>query len=130
MDLWFKVPEKLRFLLVGGWNTVFSIALFSVIFLKLENYKISIVLSHIISVFQSFITFRWFVFPVKNNFLLQYFKVNLLYLLYFALNFTLLYIMVEVLKIYPILSQIFITCILIIYSYVGNKYFTFKYERE
>jgi putative flippase GtrA len=128
MHIWFKIPEKLRFLLVGGWNTLFSILLFSGLFLILKNYKFSIIISHFISVFQSFIAFRYFVFhSSKNgNFWHQYLKVNIIYLIYFALNFALLYVFVELLKIYPIASQIFITCILIIFSYLGNKHFTFK----
>jgi hypothetical protein len=70
--------------------------------------------------------FRIFVFKPTGGFLKEYFKINLFYLFYFALNVALLFLLVDVLKIYPIVSQIFITCFLVIFSYLGNKYFTFR----
>ena len=130
LNLWFKFPEKIRFLLVGGWNTVFAIALFSLILEFLQNYKIALVISHIISVFHTFINLRFFVFRANlkhdKNFWKEYFKVNIVYLFYFIFNFAFLWFFVEFLNIKPIISQIIITCILLIFSYLCNKHFTFK----
>lgn len=130
LNLWFKIPEKLRFLLVGGWNTLFGLALFALIFKFSGNYKLSIVVAHFTSVLQSFLTFRFFVFRAnlnkEANFLQEYLKMNLVYLIYFGLNYALLVLFVETFKIEPIIAQVLITCILVVYAYIANKYFTFK----
>ena len=130
LNLWFKFPEKIRFLLVGGWNTVFAVTLFSLILELFQNYKIALVISHIISVFHTFINLRFFVFRANlkhdKNFWKEYFKVNIVYLFYFIFNFAFLWFFVEFLNIKPIISQIIITCILLIFSYLCNKHFTFK----
>ncbi len=130
MALWFKIPEKLRFLIVGGWNTFFGLMVFSSLFLLIKNYKISLVFSHIVGVFQNLIVFRWLVFGSQNekkgNFWQELWKINAVYFVYFCINFALLFVLVELLQIYPIASQILITCILVIFSYLANKHFTFK----
>ena len=130
LNLWFKIPEKLRFVLVGGWNTLFALALFALIFQFSDNYKLSLIVAHFTSVLQSFLTFRFFVFRANlnkdANFLLEYLKMNLVYLIYFGLNYFLLVLFVEIFKIYPIIAQVIITCILMVYAYIANKYFTFK----
>ena len=130
LNLWFKFPEKIRFLLVGGWNTVFAVTLFSLILELFQNYKIALVISHIISVFHTFINLRFFVFRANlkhdKNFWKEYFKVNIVYLFYFIFNFAFLWFFVEFLNIKPIISQIIITCLLLVFSYFSNKHFTFK----
>ena len=126
LKYWFKVPEKLRFLLVGGWNTLFSLLLFSFVLILIDNYKITLIISHLCSVLNSFLTFKFFVFRSSGMFLFEYIKINLVYLLHFALNFIMLYVSVEMLKMNVIISQIIITCILTIINYFLNKNFTFK----
>jgi putative flippase GtrA len=126
LKYWFKVPEKLRFLLVGGWNTLFSLLLFSFILILIDNYKITLIISHLCSVLNSFLTFKFFVFRSSGMFLFEYIKINLVYLLHFVLNFIMLYVSVEMLKMNVIVSQIIITCILTIINYFLNKNFTFK----
>ena len=129
LKVWFKLPEKLRFLLVGGWNTLFSIIAFAIILRVIENYKITLVLTHLISVFHSFVNLRFFVFRSRGHFIYEYLRVNLVYLIYLILNFCMLFTSVEIFKFHALTSQIIITCILVIISYSANKHFTFKNGR-
>lgn len=129
LKIWFKLPEKLRFLLVGGWNTLFSIILFGVVLHLIGDYKITLLLNHIISVFHSFVNLRFFVFRSKGHFLHEYIRVNIVYFVYFVLNFCMLFACVEIFKFHALISQIIITCILVIVSYLANKHFTFKNGR-
>lgn len=126
LDFWFKFPQKLRFLLVGGWNTLFSLLLFTLIFEVIQNYKTTLVISHLASVLQSFLTFKVFVFRSQGNFLKEYIKINLVYLIYFVINFALLFVAIQILNIYAVTAQLFITCLMVILSYLMNKYFTFN----
>ena len=126
LNFWFKIPQKLRFLMVGGWNTLFSFFLFVLIFAKLQNYKLTLVISHLISVLQSFLTFKIFVFKSKGNFLKEYIKINIVYLIYFIINFILLFVAIQILGIYAVTAQLFITAIMVTLSYLMNKHFTFS----
>ena len=36
-NIWFKLPQKLRFLLVGGFNTVFAYSILALILWIFEN---------------------------------------------------------------------------------------------
>lgn len=130
-NFWFKLPEKLRFLLVGGWNTVFSILVFAFILRFVTDYQVALALSYVISVFQNFVVFRIFVFSSslfekRGRFFKGIIKINFVYLLYFFLNSFLLKFFVSNLGVEVLKSQIIITCILTILSYTLNKYFTFK----
>ena len=40
-NIWFKLPQKLRFLLVGGFNTVFAYSILALILWIFENINIS-----------------------------------------------------------------------------------------
>ena len=130
LNLWFKIPEKIRFLLVGGWNTLFALSLFSFLTLMIKNYKLALIVSHFISVFHTFVNLRFFVFRANlkegKNFWKEYGKVNMVYSIYFILNFLLLWFFVDFLRLNPIPSQIIITCLLLVFSYFSNKHFTFK----
>jgi putative flippase GtrA len=126
LNKWFKIPEKIRFLIVGGWNTVFSLLVFVVILKLIGNYKLTLLVSHVIGVFNSFITFKFLVFRTRGNFLKEYIKVNIVYVIYFILNFIMLTFAVEVLKLGEITSQVGICIILTVFSYMMNKYFTFN----
>lgn len=126
-QIWLLVPEKWRFLIVGGWNTACSLLFFTVLFKFINNYKAALILSHLLSVTQSFAAFRILVF-IKNSsrhIIQEYFKIHFLYALYFILNFILLWLIVEFTPLQPLVGQFIITCFLVILSYFGNKYFTF-----
>ena len=62
-QIWFKIPEKFRFLLVGGFNTVVAYALFATLYWLLHGfYALAVVLQYILTVQLSFITMRYYVF--------------------------------------------------------------------
>ncbi len=126
MERWFKIPDKIRFLIVGSWNTGFSLLVFIVILKLIGHYQITLVFSHIIGVFNSFLTFKFLVFRSRGNFLKEYIKVNIVYIIYFILNFVMLTFAVEVLKLGEVFSQVVISGIMTVFSYMMNKYFTFS----
>jgi putative flippase GtrA len=58
----------------------------------------------------------------------QLFRYFLGYLINLGLNYFLLKISVEVLQIYPTIAQLITICILIIFSYLFQRHFTFRIE--
>ena len=49
-QIWFKIPEKFRFLLVGGFNTVVAYGLFAILYWFLRGfYALAVVLQYILT---------------------------------------------------------------------------------
>ena len=129
LKLWFQIKQPIRYLLVGGFNTVISLCLFAVLYLILQNnlnYLTIAIIAHFISVLNSTITFRLFVFEANGSFLYNYFKTNISYLFYLALNLMLLYVLCDLLGIYPIYGSIIVVCILTPLFFFIHKFFSFK----
>lgn len=67
-NVWFGWPQKLRFLLTGGFNTVFSYGLFVLMVAAIGiPYKIAIAAGYIISTNVSIFTMRYYVFRSKGS---------------------------------------------------------------
>ena len=56
----------------------------------------------------------------------QLFRYFMLYVFNLGLNYVLLRIFVESLKVYPVFAQVLTTCIIILFSYIAQRNFTFK----
>lgn len=127
--IWASVPEKLKFLLVGGYNTAFGYGLFCGLqyFLGAHlHYLIILILVHIISVFNSFISLRFLVFLSKGHFWQEYVRVNIVYLGYLLLNILLLYLLKDLFKINLFVAQLICIVSLVCLTYVAHKKFSFK----
>jgi putative flippase GtrA len=129
LNYWFKINDKIRFLLVGGYNTLFSFSLFCLLQNLLGNifhYIVILLFCHLISVFNSFVSLKYFVFRSSKKFLNEYLKVNIVYAVYFVLNAMLLYVLKDLLAINIYIAQFICVIILTIASYFSHKYFSFK----
>ncbi len=129
LQIWFLLNEKIRFLLVGGYNTLFAYGLFCIAELILSNkfsYLIVLCIVHFISVINSFFSLRVFVFQSRGSFFLEYLRVNLVYLLYLLLNAMMLYILKSVLGINLFVAQFICIIILSVLFYFIHKFFSFN----
>lgn len=127
-SLWFKlVPEKLRFLLVGGFNTVFAYAVFVLLLevLKLP-YLLALIVQYFITVNVSIATMRYYVFQSKGNIIKEFLKAWSVYIGIFFLNSIGLSFLVEVCKIEPVWAQAVYLVISTIVTYLLHKYFSFR----
>lgn len=129
-----------RYAVCGGLNTVLSFVVYFVAFiflLKEKNlhFDFYVFTPHAAALFISFLfsfpfgffLLKYVVFSDSNMKgrvqLLRYFMI---YLFNLALNYILLKVLVEILHIYPITAQIVATIIIIIFSYLAQRHFTFK----
>lgn len=127
--IWFSLNQKLRYLLVGGFNTVFGYAifcLFQFLFDAKLHYLIILVLVYFISVSNSFINFRFFVFRSRGHFWREYLKVNFVYLWHLIFNIILLYILKDRMHINIFVAQFICAIILVVIVYFAHKHFSFK----
>lgn len=128
LKIFFQFPEKIRFILVGGFNTVFGFAMFTLLHILLSSilhYLITLIISNFIATLVAFLMLKFFVFQTQGNYLKEFIRCYITYLTILILNALLLYVSVDYLN-YPIvLTQFCITIVLVIISYLGHKYFSF-----
>lgn len=142
-DIWFKQNEKLRFLLVGGFNTAVSFLIYYG-FLYITNGKeqLSLFLMNLININISIATMRYYVFRSTGSFWKEYSKAFSSYIALYFVNTGLLAFFVSVVHIAENLpensilndvpnlnkavAQIFSVCIITVITFFVHKYFSFR----
>lgn len=138
--------EKLRFLIVGGWNTVFSYALFAVLLYTLGPvvrplapssqpiiaalgshwYLVIQWIAWIVAVPQSTIALKYLVFHSKGHLPSEIGRAFFVYLPLQAFSSLSLWLLVTFAGLHPLTGQLFTVGISAVLSYFGHKYFTFR----
>ena len=124
--------EKLRYLVVGTWNTVFNAALFNVLLLAFghSHYLIWLWTAWVVSVVQSTVTLKYIAFRRGGALLPQIGRAYVVYLPAQGLSTAIMWFGVSTLHIAPPLAQLITIFVTTIFSYVGHKYFTFRVPLE
>lgn len=123
---WFKVGQKLRFLLVGGFNTVFAYAVFAFLFALLGlPYLWALTIQYFITVNVSILTMRYYVFRSQGNFLKEYGKAWTVYIGMWLFNSAGLTVLIEWCGINELKAQALYITIATIMTYLLHKYFSF-----
>lgn len=124
--IWFGWPQKLRFLLVGGFNTVFSYGLFVLMVAAIGiPYKIAIAVGYVISTNVSIFTMRYYVFRSKGSLKKEYAKAWGVYLTTMLINYAAMYAMVDLGAVNELLAQGIYTVLITVFTYLMHKYFSF-----
>ncbi|MGD9971110.1 MAG: GtrA family protein [Sulfuricurvum sp.] len=121
--------QKVRYLLIGGWNTLFGYGVFAGLYfwLKDSTHYIAILsLSYILSITNAYIGYKLFVFKTRGNILREYFRFYMVYGASFLFNLVSLPVLIETLNFNMYIAQALITLLTIIGSYVLHKKFSFK----
>jgi putative flippase GtrA len=129
LKIFFKLPEKLRFFLMGGFNTVSGYLIFLSFYFLFKNilhYQVILFTSYLPTTFISFLTFKFFVFRTKGKWTKEYLRVLMSSILVYLTNTIVLHICVEIFKIYIPISQFVSIFFVTITSYTMHKYFSFQ----
>lgn len=124
-----RYEQKIRYLIIGGWNTLFGYGVFSGLYFWLSgniHYLVILSLSYIISITNTYIGYKLFVFRTKGNILREYFRFYLVYGVSFLVNLASLPFLLEILHLNMYVAQALITLLTVIGSYVLHKNFSFK----
>ncbi len=123
--LWFTfLPEKLRFLLVGGFNTVVSYFLFLGLS-AIISYYWALLITYVLAINLSIITMRYYVFHSHINFIRQYTKAWITYILMIIFNYIFLAITVDYLNQPLWVAQAEYTIISTIGLYIAHRKINF-----
>jgi putative flippase GtrA len=128
-DAIIRHKDKILYLVVGGWNTVFGYLSFMLLYQYLNNKidaTVILTMSYILSITNAFVGYKYFVFKTKGGGLREYFRFYIVYGWAYVANVLLLPLFLNVLKLSAYMSQAIITVMIVMMSYVFHKRFTFK----
>ena len=129
--IWFMIPQKLRFLLVGGFNTVFSYLLFVFLVAVLQlPYQVALIINYVIAVNVSIFTMRYYVFRSFGNLMKEYTKAWGVYITVMLLNYVAMYIMVDVSEMNELIAQAVYTFFITFFIYFMHKYVSFAKPKD
>jgi putative flippase GtrA len=120
--------EKVRFLLVGGFNVACGYLLFAALFLlfgDMVHYLVIGVVTHVIAVSIAYHAYHLFVFADAAGGLRSFLRFHLVNLANLGLSIAALTILVELVHLTPIVAQGISIAIIVVLSYVLHKRFSF-----
>ena len=139
--LWQRHQIKIRFLLVGAWNTIFGYLvfvgldyLFNLFFSpRYVAYMSAAVLANILAIlnayiFHKFVTFRS---PVRGLAIIpEFVRFFSMYLFSFFLGLVLLPVFVKLFHLDPKIAGALLIPITVIISYLGHSQFSFRQDNQ
>ena len=124
--------DKLRYLVVGGWNTFFGYASFAVPYWLLGryiHYLVIAVFAHLTAVSQSFVTQRTLVFRSRDAWLPQYVRFQVAQLGLLGAGLVAMPFLVEICGLSPLVAQFLWLMVVVSASYVIHKTYSFRHAR-
>jgi putative flippase GtrA len=123
--------QRIRFLAVGGVNTVVGFAIFAAVNEWLLRdvrfgYLAALVISYAIALVLAFYLYRRFVFHVQGNSLVDLLRFTSVYAVSIGINLVALPLLVEAGNAPPLLAQAVILIVTTLVSFVGHRYFSFR----
>ena len=121
--------EKVRFLVVGGWNTAFNYGMLLVLDALLRNqlhYAVIFTLNWIVGITQNLFTLKLFVFRTKGHWLREYLRS---YVVYAGAYLASLFITAVTMEVWhPMLGLAALPSIVVVtlISWFGHKHFTYR----
>lgn len=129
---WDGHRDKVLYLVVGGWNTVFQYVVFSVCWYFLQDVwhpDAILLLAYLIASVNGFVCFRYIVFKPTSHPLLEYAKYQMIYLPMLVINMVILPLLLKHTSLNAYVIQALWGVVAVVLGYVGNKYFTFRRVR-
>jgi putative flippase GtrA len=130
--------QLVRYILVGGWNTLFGYCVFAGFTYALTGllpyaYMVAAVLAHIVATTVSYVAYKVFVFKTKGNYLREYLRFYVVYGVGAVLSLTLLPIFVYLVTPLvrqpshaPYVAQALVVPLVVLSSFIGHKRFSFR----
>jgi putative flippase GtrA len=130
---YFRRREQILYLVVGGWNTVFGYGVWAVLQYLLGShvhYLVVVVLSWPLAVLNAYLGYRFVVFHSQGSLLAELPRFSLVYLATLIANLGMLPLALNALPLNIYVIQALFTAGVVVVSYLGHKYFTFRRDRK
>lgn len=123
------ISERLRFLVVGAFNTVFGYLVFTGLYLGLHehlHYLLIGLIAHFIAVVNAFVLHRKIVFRSRLPVLASFIRFNLSTATALIFSLSCMALLVETLAIPPLIAQAIVTSLSVVLSYVLHRNYSFR----
>jgi putative flippase GtrA len=124
-----RTDERAAFVLMGALNTAFAFGVFISLQLTLGrhvHYLVILLLTHVLGVLEAFAAYRYRVFKVRGNVLVDLLRFESVNLVAFAINLAMLPLLVEVCSLPVILAQVVVLLVVTLGTFLGHKHFSFR----
>ena len=143
--IWFKIDQKIRVILVGGFNTAVSFLIYYMfLYFTSGKEQLSLLLMNLVNINISIATMRYYVFQGTGPILKEYTKAFSSYIVLYFINMGLLAMFVHLIHVQETLSpnsmllaipnlnkaiaQLCSVVIITIMTFFVHKYFSFRKE--
>jgi putative flippase GtrA len=130
---WDAHRDKFLYLIVGGWNTLFTYLSFAALYYLLNPYLYSsviLVLGYLVASVNGFIGFRYIVFGPAGHPLMEYLKYQVVYVPLLIGNIILLPLLLEHTSLNAYVIEALYGMFSVVLGYVGSKYFAFRRVKD
>lgn len=123
--------ERVRFVLIGGINTVVGYGLYALLYLsagRFIGYLGALYMSYVIAIGIAFVLHRRFTFRVSGtgNVFIDMVRFAAIYVVSLIVNTLLLPVLIELGHVQPLVAQAAIVIVTTLISYFGHKLFSFR----
>jgi putative flippase GtrA len=136
-----SVGQFVRYIVVGGFNTVFGYGLFALLTwsfrgLGAYNYMYAAVLANVIAISVAFLGYKWFVFRTRGNYLIEWIRCFGVYGSSALIGLAGLPILVPILRHVlhrpeqaPYIAGALLMIVTVLFSFFGHKNFSFRQKK-
>jgi putative flippase GtrA len=130
--------QLFRYLLVGGWNTLFGYLVFAGLTYLLTGlvpyaYMVAYVLSNVIAITAAYLGYKFLVFRTRGNYLSEYLRFYVVYGASALLGLVMLPILVKLVGLVlsrpshaPYVAQALVIPLTVLASFVGHRGYSFR----
>ena len=125
--------EQVLYLVVGAWNTLFGYGVWAALQLLIGDrvpYLIVVLIAWPIAVLNAFLCYRYLVFRSRGSILRELPRFSLVYFLTLVATLAVLPVALSVLPFNIYVVQALLLGVVVVASYLGNKYFSFGNGRR
>ncbi|MEI6212273.1 MAG: GtrA family protein [bacterium] len=118
----------LRYLLVGGWNTLFGVGVYALAYHLLHDrvhYLVLLIPCNILAITNAYVCYKLVVFRTRGNWLREYLRFYLVYGAALLMGIGGMVLLVQLLHMHPVWANILTTALTIVCSFFGHKRISF-----
>jgi len=121
-------PRQFRYVVIGFWNTIFGLVLFTLLMsiIPVRLYLLTLMVSTIIAGMHSYVTQRFFVWNSSQRVKSELKRFLTVFFLQFSVNILVLFALVDYFGFEPLWTQYVVGTLLILTTYFAHKHWTFK----
>ena len=132
LDYW-RRHQKLRFLVIGAWNTGVGYLGFAALYLSLHTrlpYLLIGAMAHLIATVNAFITQRWLVFGSQRKWRAELLRFATAQLLVLGCGLVALWLLVSVANLSPLISPGLVSIGTVVISWYAHRNFSFAVTKR